>query len=81
MRSKIESKIRWLIVDIMDRFNDTCRVELGMWANAPELHDFWDILDMRNTARGCGYCGKCEVVGNPCKCHIEICDVTEICKD
>ena len=65
-----QSRVGWFrykIAKLMDRLDDTCWAELVLWAVNPELHPFWEILEMRHTAGQCEkrgeppYCGKCAV--------------------
>jgi len=55
--------MRWLIIRLLNRLEDTCRADLAMWAIGPKPFD--EILEMRGTAGQCerrgelSYCGKC----------------------
>lgn len=57
--------LRWQIALWMDRWPDICWGRLALWALFPELHEFWEILEMHGTAGRCArhgespYCGKC----------------------
>jgi len=58
-------KLRWFLARLLNRFGDTCWVDLVLWAINPGHHPFSEILEMRNTAGLCEsrgetpYCGKC----------------------
>lgn len=62
----IQSRIRWPIAKWMDRYDDTCWGELGLWALIPDNHEFREILEMRHSRGQCikeglpGWCGKCD---------------------
>ena len=55
--------MRWLIIRLLNRLEDTCWADLVMWAIGPK--PFSEILEMRGTAGQCQrrgelpYCGKC----------------------
>jgi len=57
--------LRWKIIHWLNKRPDTCWADLVMWAIGPEIHPFWEILEMRGTAGQCErrgelpYCGKC----------------------
>jgi len=57
--------IRWQIALLLNRLPDTCWADLVCWAVYPEIHAFWEILNIRGTAGFCArhgdtpYCGKC----------------------
>ena len=57
--------MRWLIIRLLNRLEDTCWAELVLWAIYPEIHPFDEIFEMRGTAGQCErrgelpYCGKC----------------------
>lgn len=58
-------RLRWWIANLMNRYDDTCWVDLALWAINPEFHPFDEIRDLRHTAGHCArmgcvpYCGKC----------------------
>ena len=57
--------MRWLIIRLLNRLEDTCWADLVIWAIYPEIHPFSEILEMRGTTGQCEtagctpYCGKC----------------------
>ena len=82
MRSKSEAAVvvrrwkherwrnpRWWIACLLDRFKDTCWVDLYLWAEYKCNHAFMEIFDIRGSAGQCArrdeyaYCGKCEATG------------------
>lgn len=59
--AKFLELLRWKIVALLDRFPDTCWMNLAMWALFPDTRDLEDCL--HQACEGALDCGKCWQTG------------------